>query len=75
MRRGWKPWIRALTIASAIVLAVSTGKEISVPKKDIVERRTSDTSLMPENFGEVIPAQDFRDLMAFLLNHGPAGQK
>jgi putative heme-binding domain-containing protein len=59
----------------AVVLAVSTGKEISVPKKDIVERRTSDTSLMPENFGEVIPAQDFLDLMAFLLNHGPAAQK
>lgn len=55
----------------ALVLAIGTGKEISIPKKDIVERRASDTSLMPENFGEVIQEQDFRDLMAFLLAHGP----
>ena len=55
----------------AIVLANGAGKEVSVPKKDIVERRDSTTSLMPENFGEVIPPPDFNDLMAFLLAHGP----
>jgi len=32
MRRGWKPWIRALTIAAAIVLAVSTARAQSQVK-------------------------------------------
>jgi putative heme-binding domain-containing protein len=50
-----------------LVLADSTGKEISVPKEEIQDRRESDISPMPENFGEVIPTQDFCDLMAFLL--------
>jgi putative heme-binding domain-containing protein len=55
----------------AIVLANGAGKEMSIPKKDIVERRASETSLMPENFGEIIPQTDFNDLMAFLLSTGP----
>ena len=55
----------------AIVLADGAGKEVSIPKKDIVERRASTTSLMPENFGEIISPADFDDLMAFLLAHGP----
>jgi putative heme-binding domain-containing protein len=55
----------------AIVLANGAGKEVSIPKKDIVDRHASTTSLMPENFGEIISAQDFDDLMAFLLAHGP----
>jgi len=32
MRRGWKPWIRALTIAATIVLAVSTARAQSQAK-------------------------------------------
>jgi len=56
---------------AAIVLANSAGQEVSVPTKDIAERRNSTTSLMPENFGEIIPLPDFNDLMAFLLAHGP----
>ncbi|PYJ54969.1 MAG: hypothetical protein DME24_25570, partial [Verrucomicrobia bacterium] len=59
----------------AIVLANSAGKEVSIPKKDIVERRASTTSLMPENFGEIISPADFDDLMAFLLAHGPKPTK
>ncbi|HXT39504.1 MAG TPA: PVC-type heme-binding CxxCH protein [Candidatus Angelobacter sp.] len=55
----------------AIVLANGAGKEISIPKRDIVDRHASTTSLMPENFGEIISPQDFNDLMAFLLAHGP----
>ena len=51
-----------------LILADSTGKEISIPKQEIAERRESDLSLMPENLGEVIPPQDFNDLMAFLLS-------
>ena len=45
----------------------STGKEINVAKKDIAERRQSDTSLMPENFGELLSADEFNHLMAYLL--------
>jgi putative heme-binding domain-containing protein len=58
-----------------VVLAESTGKEISVPKKQIAERRESETSLMPENFGELLAPGDFNDLMAFLLSQAgrPAG--
>ena len=51
-----------------VVLAESTGKEISVPKKDITERRQSETSLMPENFGELLTAEEFNHLMAYLLS-------
>lgn len=52
-----------------IVLAESTGKEITVAKKDINERRESETSLMPENFGELLSAADFNHLMAYLLSN------
>ena len=55
----------------ALVLANAAGKEVSLLKKDVVERRASDTSLMPENFGEIISPVDFDDLIAFLLAHGP----
>ena len=51
-----------------LVLAESTGKEISVPKKDVAERRQSETSLMPENFGELLSAEEFNHLMAYLLS-------
>jgi putative heme-binding domain-containing protein len=59
----------------ALVLADSAGKEISIPKKDIAERRTSGSSLMPDNFGEVIALEDFNHLLAFLLAHGPKPAK
>jgi putative heme-binding domain-containing protein len=52
-----------------IVLADSTGKEISVQKKQVAERRQSDTSLMPENFGELLSPDEFNDLLGFLLSH------
>ena len=55
----------------AVVVFVDTlGKEITVPKKEIVERRESQLSLMPANFGEALSAAEFYDLMAFLLAHG-----
>ena len=59
----------------ALVLADGAGKEISIPKKEVIERRASTTSLMPENFGEIISPADFDDLMAFLLAHGPKPTK
>ena len=54
-----------------LVFADSTGKEVRVAKKDIAERRESDLSLMPSNFSEVLRVDEFHDLMAFLLSHGP----
>ena len=53
-----------------VVLAQSTGKEISIPKKEIQERRQSETSLMPDNFSEIISADDLNSLTAFLLSKG-----
>jgi putative heme-binding domain-containing protein len=50
-----------------IVLAQGSGQEVSVPKKDVQERRETGTSLMPDNFSEAIKEGDFNDLLAFLL--------
>jgi putative heme-binding domain-containing protein len=52
-----------------LIFADATGKEITVAKKDIAERRESELSLMPSNFADIIPVEDFNDLMAFLLAH------
>ncbi|HUR46759.1 MAG TPA: PVC-type heme-binding CxxCH protein [Candidatus Saccharimonadales bacterium] len=56
-----------------IVLADATGKEVSVPKKKIQERKQSESSLMPDNFGEILTSDDFNSVMAFLLSKGTKG--
>ncbi len=53
-----------------VVLADSTGKETSIPKKEIKERRESESSLMPDNFSDVIAPEDFNNLIAFLISKG-----
>ena len=53
-----------------LVFVDPLGKEITVPKKEIAERRESQLSLMPSNFSEALPVGEFYDLMAFLLAHG-----
>src|SRR5213075_820665 len=45
-----------------IVLAQGNGQEMSVPKKDVQERRETETSLMPDNFAEAIKRAEFNDL-------------
>ena len=45
-----------------------TGKEVVVEKATILERKETETSLMPEIFGEVIEPGDFQSLLAFLLS-------
>ncbi|EEF58230.1 DUF7133 domain-containing protein [Pedosphaera parvula] len=57
-----------------IIFADATGKEVSVAKKDIQSRTESESSLMPDSFSEVIPVEDFNNLMAFLLAHGSSKQ-
>jgi putative heme-binding domain-containing protein len=50
-----------------LVLVDPQGKEFTVPKDDIEERKQTALSLMPANVGETINATDFTDLAAFLL--------
>lgn len=50
-----------------MIYADATGKELSVAKKKVTERRQSELSLMPENFSDLLPANEFNDLLAFLL--------
>lgn len=57
-----------------VVLAESTGKEISIPKNQIAERRQSETSLMPENFGELLTEEQFNHLLAYLLSQRAPAQ-
>ena len=55
---------------ATVIYADSTGKEHSLVKAQIQERRESSTSLMPDNLGETIPAEDFNNLLAYLLSKG-----
>jgi putative heme-binding domain-containing protein len=50
-----------------VVLANAAGAEFSVPKAEILERRESSVSVMPSNFGDLLSAEDFSHLLAFLL--------
>ncbi len=52
---------------ATIVYALANGQEARVAKTDVKTRGESELSLMPENFGEAMPARDFNDLLAFLL--------
>jgi putative heme-binding domain-containing protein len=51
-----------------LIIADSLGKEVNVKESEIESRRESESSLMPQNFGDLIPPDDFRKLMAFLLS-------
>lgn len=51
-----------------LVLADATAKEFTVKKADVAERRESDLSLMPDNFGEAMPPGEFNHLLAYLLS-------
>jgi putative heme-binding domain-containing protein len=50
-----------------VILANALGAEVPVIRAEIAERRESDLSLMPDNFGEAIPEPDFLNLLAYLL--------
>ena len=57
-----------------LVFADGTGKEVSIAKKDIAERRESENSLMPDNFADSIPEEDFNGLIAYLLAEANKGK-
>jgi hypothetical protein len=44
------------------------GKEISVKKGEIKKRQEGGGSLMPGNFGEILKAEEFNNLVAYLLS-------
>jgi putative heme-binding domain-containing protein len=50
-----------------LVLADAQGKEVSISKSDIEEQQKTPLSLMPANVGEIVPADEFADLVAYLL--------
>ena len=52
----------------AVVLAIATSQEVTIPKKNIADRWALETSLMPENFGDLAPAEEFKHLVGFLLS-------
>lgn len=43
------------------------GQERRIARADIRETRETENSLMPDNFAEVLPVDDFNHLLAFLL--------
>ncbi len=51
-----------------LMLVDLTGVERVIPKKDIIDRRDSDTSMMPDNFGEMLSADELNNLMSYLLS-------
>lgn len=52
---------------ATLVIANSTGQETSLKLDEIKDRRTTTRSLMPDNFHEAMTAEQFGDLIAFLL--------
>ena len=51
-----------------LVLVDVNGKEFSVKKSAVTDRQESELSLMPDTFGESLPAADFHHLLAYLLS-------
>jgi putative heme-binding domain-containing protein len=51
-----------------LVLADAQGKEFTVPKSEIEEQQKTPLSLMPANVGEIVSADEFFDLAAYLVN-------
>jgi len=50
-----------------IIYAETTGKELTLPKKNVKSRSPSELSLMPENLTDAMTPAEFNDLIAFLL--------
>jgi putative heme-binding domain-containing protein len=47
----------------------STGKELTISKSDVTKRSEGRGSLMPSNFADALPDNDFYDLVAYLMSH------
>lgn len=51
-----------------IVFANAAGQEFAVSKQDVVERKASKYSLMPDQFRNTIPVDEFNSLISYLLS-------
>lgn len=51
---------------NATVFVNNEGKEFAIARAEIEEQRKLPNSIMPANFGELIPADEFYDLLAYL---------
>jgi putative heme-binding domain-containing protein len=51
-----------------LVLADNQGKEFTVAKDEIDQEAKTALSLMPANVPEIVPAEEFHDLVAYLLS-------
>ncbi len=49
-----------------IELVVAADKRVSIEKRDVVQRNSSNTSLMPAGIDKVLSIQELSDLIAFL---------
>ncbi|GAB3225503.1 PVC-type heme-binding CxxCH protein [Spirosoma arcticum] len=54
--------------AQSITYADAAGAEFVVPRNDIAELQASRHTLMPDQFGKVLPEKEFSDLLAYLLS-------
>ncbi|MBX3253201.1 MAG: HEAT repeat domain-containing protein [Chitinophagaceae bacterium] len=52
---------------AATIYADASGKEFSVAKSDVAERKASKYTLMPDQFGTILSQEDYNALMAYLL--------
>ncbi len=52
----------------SLILANQSGEEFSVSKADVAEQVISKSTLMPDNFDQVLTPQAFNDLLIYLLN-------
>jgi hypothetical protein len=51
-----------------VVVADEQGKEQVLKRADISEERVSRFSLMPDNFGETLSEEEFRNVLAWLMS-------
>ncbi len=56
--------------AGEVRVADAEGKTISIAVDAIEQRQSSTRSLMPDNFGELLSAQDFADLVGYVRGAG-----
>ena len=55
-----------------LVLIDSQGKELRIPEDDVEDTKLLEVSPMPTNLRELIPENEFYDLIAYLLSQSQA---
>jgi putative heme-binding domain-containing protein len=53
---------------AVLVLANAAGLEFTIPKANVAERRETNTSLMPANFGEALTSDQLNNLLGYVLD-------